>query len=85
MENQKLEDCLGRITRPLNCCSTCNKDEGNLRCPYYQPHKQLELIEVEDSPVDKTSMFAELESLQDDIYGEQGRSEIYETTEQKHI
>jgi hypothetical protein len=55
----QLEECLGRITRPLEACKTCKKDEFNLNCPCYQPHKQIELIDVGE--VDR------------DEYGEQGR------------
>jgi hypothetical protein len=51
-----LQDCLGKITRPVHWCESCIKDERNLLCPYYIPHVQIELIEIEPK----------------DEYGEQG-------------
>ena len=41
-----ISDCLGRIYRPLENCISCKKDEGNLRCPCYQPHNPIELIDI---------------------------------------
>lgn len=45
---QNIEDCLGRIYRPLKNCANCKKDILNLNCSHYKPHNQLELIELID-------------------------------------
>lgn len=50
----ELADCLGRIYRPLQGCKTCVKDEGNLRCPCYQPHSPVELIDIGDVDTPRT-------------------------------
>jgi hypothetical protein len=53
-----LEDCMGRITHPLMGCENCVKDELNLRCPCYEPHQKVDLVDIGEDP--------------EDIYGEQG-------------